>query len=292
MLTRAWKAQDDDEQPERPGEEVARDAVEEVEVERAEGDVHERGAAVVDRGGDRDEADEVEPAGEPAPRRAAELGRPPVDAAGRRVGRDELGHAEADDQDRDRDQRPAPGDRDRAAVVPRLAVGREAPGQDRDDRERDREVLKAAPAAVELLLVAQLGEPLLVGVVDAGAACVVAIRTPPKGLAVDPLAKRPYAASRTEVNRRMVRCRYDRWSESAVGSRTNGVYGPRRPGSTDGRYGGAAAGAAGHVEETARRARDEMHAVTASLRALLQDLRDEAEPPPTGARSPGSAPNP
>jgi hypothetical protein len=46
------------------------------------------------------------------------------------------------------------------------------------------------------------------------------------------------------------------------------------------------------VAETARRARDEMHAVTASLRALLKDLRDEPEPPPTGARSPGSAPNP
>jgi hypothetical protein len=46
------------------------------------------------------------------------------------------------------------------------------------------------------------------------------------------------------------------------------------------------------VEETARRARDEMQSVTASLRALLQDLRDEPEPPPTGARSPGSAPSP
>jgi hypothetical protein len=46
------------------------------------------------------------------------------------------------------------------------------------------------------------------------------------------------------------------------------------------------------VEETARRARDEMHSVTASLRALLQDLRDEPEPPSTGARSPGSAPSP
>jgi hypothetical protein len=45
------------------------------------------------------------------------------------------------------------------------------------------------------------------------------------------------------------------------------------------------------VEETARRARDEMQSVTASLRALLQDLRDEPEPPPTGARSPGSAPS-
>jgi hypothetical protein len=46
------------------------------------------------------------------------------------------------------------------------------------------------------------------------------------------------------------------------------------------------------VAEAARRARDEMQSVTASLRALLKDLRDEAEPPPTGARSPGSAPSP
>jgi hypothetical protein len=46
------------------------------------------------------------------------------------------------------------------------------------------------------------------------------------------------------------------------------------------------------VGETARRARDQMQSVTASLRALLQDLRDEPEPPPTGARSPGSAPSP
>jgi hypothetical protein len=45
-----------------------------------------------------------------------------------------------------------------------------------------------------------------------------------------------------------------------------------------------------NLEDTVRRAREEMHSVTASLRALLQDLRDE--PPPTGARSPESAPNP
>jgi hypothetical protein len=48
----------------------------------------------------------------------------------------------------------------------------------------------------------------------------------------------------------------------------------------------------GNVEDTVRRARDEMHSVTASLRALLRDLRLEPEPPPTGARSPESAPNP
>jgi hypothetical protein len=45
------------------------------------------------------------------------------------------------------------------------------------------------------------------------------------------------------------------------------------------------------AEETARRARDEMHSVTASLRALLQDLRDDPGPRPRGARSPGSAPS-
>jgi hypothetical protein len=48
----------------------------------------------------------------------------------------------------------------------------------------------------------------------------------------------------------------------------------------------------GSLEETVRRARDEMHAATESLRALLVDLRVGAEPPPTDARSPGSAPSP
>jgi hypothetical protein len=48
----------------------------------------------------------------------------------------------------------------------------------------------------------------------------------------------------------------------------------------------------GNVEDTVRRARDEMHSVTESLRALLQDLRVEDDPPPKGARSPESAPNP
>ena len=48
----------------------------------------------------------------------------------------------------------------------------------------------------------------------------------------------------------------------------------------------------GNVEDTVRRARDEMHSVTESLRALLQDLRGADDPPPTGARSPETAPNP
>ena len=47
-----------------------------------------------------------------------------------------------------------------------------------------------------------------------------------------------------------------------------------------------------NVEDTVRRARDEMHSVTESLRALLQDLRGEDEPPPTSARTPESAPSP
>jgi hypothetical protein len=44
-------------------------------------------------------------------------------------------------------------------------------------------------------------------------------------------------------------------------------------------------------DEAVRRAREEMHSVTASLRALLRDLRSGDEPPVTGARSPGSAPS-
>jgi hypothetical protein len=50
-------------------------------------------------------------------------------------------------------------------------------------------------------------------------------------------------------------------------------------------------GKQGDLEETVRRARDEMHSVTQSLRALLRDLRDKDESPPTDVRSPGSAPN-
>jgi hypothetical protein len=48
--------------------------------------------------------------------------------------------------------------------------------------------------------------------------------------------------------------------------------------------------------DAARRAREEMHSVTESLRALLDDLRsdrDDDEPEePRVVRSPGSAPNP
>jgi len=69
------------------------------------------------------------------------------------------------------------------------------------------------------------------------------------------------------------------------------VYGRPRLGTTARRNGDPNQGMQGDPEETVRRARDEMHSVTESLRALLRDLRDEDEPPPTGVRSPGSAPN-
>ena len=47
-----------------------------------------------------------------------------------------------------------------------------------------------------------------------------------------------------------------------------------------------------NVDDTVRRARDEMHSVTASLRALLRDLRAEDDEQPKGARTPESAPSP
>jgi hypothetical protein len=45
--------------------------------------------------------------------------------------------------------------------------------------------------------------------------------------------------------------------------------------------------------DAARRAREEMHTVTQSLRALLEDLRgDEDDDLPRVVRTPGSAPSP
>ena len=50
---------------------------------------------VVDRGDDGDQAEQVEPAGEPGPARAAELVGPPVGPAGRRIGGGQLRHEKA-----------------------------------------------------------------------------------------------------------------------------------------------------------------------------------------------------
>ena len=90
----------------------------EVEPVEAEQRVGELRRGVDDRSDHADEADQVEPAGEPAPGLAAEVGRPVVDAARGRVLGDQLGHRERDQQDEPADDRPAPGDRDRTAVVP------------------------------------------------------------------------------------------------------------------------------------------------------------------------------
>ena len=67
------------------------------------------------------------------------------------------------------DEEPAPRHRDRAAALERDVVRRQAAREDRDDRERDREVLEPAHGPEELLRVAELVEDLLV-LGDAGAA--------------------------------------------------------------------------------------------------------------------------
>ena len=155
---------------------------EDVHFVKTQDHVEEGRAGIVDRGDHRNQPDQVEPAGEPGPDRPAEAARPPVDPARGRIGRDQLRHAEADDQDRDRDQRPADRDRDRAAVVPGLTVGGEAPGEDRDDRERDREVGEPAPGAVQRLFVAEFCEAFLVAV-DRNAGALHVIPSPRLDLA-------------------------------------------------------------------------------------------------------------
>ena len=159
MLTRA-AMNEDAQEVEEDRVEVARGvAAREQEAER---EVEEGGAAVGDRGDDGEQADQVEPAGVVAGLGAAELGGPPVDAARGRVGGDQLGQAEADAEHEGGQDRPAPGDGRRAAAVPAAREGGEAPGQDGDDGEADGEVGEAGPGAVQLLLVAHLGEVLLV----------------------------------------------------------------------------------------------------------------------------------
>ncbi len=124
-------------------------------------DGEEGGEPEVDAGGDGDLAQQVEPAREPAPGGGVvlgQLGRPVVEAAGGRVGRCDLGHAEPDDRRKDADDDPAPHDDHGAAVGHAEVVEGEAPRQNRDDRERHREVGEAAHPPAELLRVAQLVE--------------------------------------------------------------------------------------------------------------------------------------
>ena len=128
--------------------------------------------AEVDAGGHGDLADEVEPADEPAPLRrvAAGLGRelrgPVVEAAGGRIARRDLGHAEGDEDHEEADDEPAQGHDRRAARVHREQEQRQAARQDRDDRERDREVGERLHPAPELLGIPQLMK--LIGVLGAG----------------------------------------------------------------------------------------------------------------------------
>ena len=118
--------------------------------------------AVTDRRSDRDLPDEVEPARRPAPARAAELRRPVVEAARRRVGRCDLGHAERDEGAHEADEEPAPRDGHWPAVLEGDRVRGQAPREDRDDREGDGEVAEPSHGAEQLLRVAQPVEGLLV----------------------------------------------------------------------------------------------------------------------------------
>src|SRR5439155_21782824 len=138
-----------------------------------EEEVQERGreerAAVADRRSDGDLANEVEPASEPAPCRAAELRSPVVEAARCRVGRGDLAQGERDDRAEQADNQPAPGNRHGTALVERDGVRRQAAGEDRDDREGDGKVLEPAHRAKEFLRVPETMEgPLVVQVVAAG----------------------------------------------------------------------------------------------------------------------------
>jgi hypothetical protein len=136
----------------------------ETELQVQEG-VQELGEAEVDARGDGDLAEEVEPAGEPGPRRAVVLGqlrRPVVEAARGRIAGAHLRHAEADGESEQADDRPAPHHDGRAAGVHAEAVQGHAAGEDADDREGDREVRERRHAALEFLRVAELVQPGLV----------------------------------------------------------------------------------------------------------------------------------
>ncbi len=145
-------------QPEDAGvhvDDLVRRGVERSRPKQVQQCVGEDRGAVVDAGGDRDLADQVEPASEPAPGRPSHLRSPVVQTARGRILRRDLGHPEPDDDHEDRDDRPAPRLLDRSPVVDARRVERERPRQDRDDRERDREVREAAHPSPQLLGVAE-----------------------------------------------------------------------------------------------------------------------------------------
>ena len=109
-------------------------------------------------GGDRhDRGGEHHPAAEPGHRGGAQLLRPVVDRAGHREVRGQLGEAERHHQLADEDHRPGP-------PVGRAAEGEaeveelEDAGEDRDVADAGREAGELPDAAVQLLLVAEIGE--------------------------------------------------------------------------------------------------------------------------------------
>ena len=89
--------------------------------------------------------------------------RPVVEAAGRRVAGAHLPHGHGHGQGHDRHDRPPVGDRRAPAREQHQVIRGQTPGQDRDDRERDRHVREALHLAAELLGIAKLVEPFGVG---------------------------------------------------------------------------------------------------------------------------------
>ncbi len=160
LVERAVQDQDRGEQQDR----VPRPRVEApLQVEQG---VEEERRAEVDARRHRHLAQEVEPAGEPRPGGGVvlgQLGRPVVQAAGRREAGADFGHGQADQQRHHPDERPAPGDQRGAAGVHPGSVEGQAAGQDRDDRERDGEVREAGHVPAKFLRVAHLVQAALVG---------------------------------------------------------------------------------------------------------------------------------
>ncbi len=147
------------------GKEVDRVTVRERPSRRdVEQEVEEESEAEVDAGGDGHLAQEIEPAGEPGPHRTAvalgQLGRPVVQAAGGRVRRTDLGHAQPHHEGHTSDEDPAPDHLDRSAGVHPEGVQRQTSRQDRDDGEGHGEVGEAAHPSPELLRVT---EPVQLG---------------------------------------------------------------------------------------------------------------------------------
>src|SRR5262249_40988451 len=87
---------------------------------------------------------------------SAEVRGPVVERAGGRQRRGQLAEAERDAHRQDRDQRPAEEHLDRPAVLEAVAVEGDRAGEDRDDREAEREVGEAAHVAQQLLRVSKL----------------------------------------------------------------------------------------------------------------------------------------